>query len=333
MTIRIGINGFGRIGRIVLRQISRFKDIEVVGINDVASISVLAHLFQYDSTHGRYHGTVKASEKAITVDGHEISVFSSKEPSKIPWGDVNADIVLECSGIFTDKTTAGEHLKSGAKKVIISAPATNSDGTFVFGVNHQSYDPKKHTVVSNASCTTNCLAPVAYVLHKNFGIEKGFMTTIHSYTNDQKILDAPHKDLRRARSAATNQIPTTTGAAQAVGLVLPELKGKLDGMSIRVPTSNVSCIDFVCIVKKETDATAVNQALQKSAERELKNILGVETAPLVSSDFLGDTHSSIVDGPSTKAIGNLVKVLAWYDNEVGFSSRLLDLTKYIGERL
>lgn len=333
MGIRVGINGFGRIGRIILRTVRDWKNIEIVGINDVVPTDVLSHLFQFDSTHGRYPGKVTASEKSLQIDGKELPVFSSKDPSQIPWKEIKADIVLECSGFFTDRQKASEHLKGGAKKVIISAPATEPDATFVFGVNHQNYDPKKHTVVSNASCTTNCLAPLAYVLHKNFGIESGLMTTIHSYTNDQKILDAPHKDLRRARSGATNQIPTTTGAAKAVGLVLPELAGKLDGFAIRVPTANVSCTDFVCVVKKPVDTHTVTTALQKAAEEELKDILGVEMRPLVSSDFLGDRRSSIVDGASTKVVGPLVKTLAWYDNEVGFSCRMLDLSQYIGEKL
>lgn len=332
MTIRFGINGFGRIGRIVLRLARDHKNLECVGVNDVVATSILAHLFQYDSTHGRYPGRVAASNKALTIDGQEIPVFTSKEPSKIPWGDVGADIVLECSGFFTDKAGAMGHLQGGAKKVIISAPAKDPDATFVYGVNHQTFNPEKHTVISNASCTTNCLAPVVYVLHKSFGVESGFMTTIHSYTNDQKILDAPHKDLRRARSGATNQIPTTTGAAQAVGLVLPELKGKLDGLAIRVPTANVSCVDFVGVLKKETDVKTIHDVFQEAASRELKNILGVETLPLVSSDFLGDKRSSIVDAPSTKVQGHLVKVLAWYDNEVGFSQRMLDLASYIGHQ-
>lgn len=332
MAIRFGINGFGRIGRIVLRLARHNKNLQCVGINDVVPIPTLAHLFQYDSTHGRYSGRVATSEKALTVDGLEIPVFTSKEPAKIPWREVGADIVMECSGFFTDKAGASGHLNGGAKKIIISAPAKDPDATFVYGVNHRTFNPEKHTVVSNASCTTNCLAPVVYVLHKNFGVDSGFMTTIHSYTNDQKILDAPHKDLRRARSAAANQIPTTTGAAQAVGLVLPELKGKLDGLAIRVPTTNVSCVDFVGVLKKEADVQTVLDALTQAANGELKNILGVETLPLVSSDFLGDTRSSIVDALSTKTNGCLVKVLAWYDNEVGFSQRMLDLTQYIGEQ-
>ena len=334
MAIRVGINGFGRIGRLVYRAGYQRPGVEFVVVNDLpVGADVMAHLLKYDSNFGPLPATVTGQGDTVAVNGKPFKVVSFKNPAEIPWKDFGVQIVVESTGIFTDAEKAKGHLHDGVKKVIISAPAKNEDVTIVLGVNDAMYDPAKHQIISNASCTTNCLAPMVKVLKEAFGVTKGLMTTIHSYTNDQKILDAPHKDLRRARSAATNQIPTTTGAAQAVGLVLPELKGKLDGMSIRVPTSNVSCIDFVCIVKKETDATAVNQALQKSAERELKNILGVETAPLVSSDFLGDTHSSIVDGPSTKAIGNLVKVLAWYDNEVGFSSRLLDLTKYIGERL
>lgn len=316
-----------------MRLLREHGGVQCVGINDIAPLSTLAHLFKYDSTHGRYKGTVKAGEKTLTVDGKEIPVFQSKEPAKIPWGELGADIVMECSGRFTTKETAGEHLKGGAKKVIISAPAEGVDATFVVGVNHKSFDAAKHTIVSNASCTTNCLAPVAYILHKNFGIENGFMTTVHSYTNDQMILDAPHKDLRRARSGAANQIPTTTGAAKAVGLILPELKGKLDGIAIRVPTANVSCTDFVAQVRKSTDTAVVLAALQEAANGELKGILGVETEPLVSSDFLGDPRSSIVDGPTVKVIGPLVKVLAWYDNEAAFSRRMLDLAQYVGGHL
>lgn len=333
MTTRIGINGFGRIGRIVLRRLMQDSRLECAGINDIAPIATLSHLFRYDSTHGRYKGTVEAGENFLAIDGKKIPVFNSREPSQIPWNEVNAGIILECSGRFTDRASAGEHLKGGAKKVIISAPAADPDATFVFGVNHKNYNPEKQTVVSNASCTTNCLAPLAHILHKNFGFEKGFMTTVHSYTNDQQILDAPHKDLRRARAAAANQIPTTTGAAKAVGLVLPELAGKLDGFSIRVPTADVSCTDLVAVVKKETTAEAVNNAFEEAASGELKGVLGVETEPLVSSDFIGDPRSSIVDAPCTKAMGNLVKVIAWYDNEVGFSCRMLDLAKYMGERL
>lgn len=333
MAIRVGINGFGRIGRVILRYAKDHKNIQFVGINDIAPVATLAHLFQYDSTHGRYSGRVASSEKAITIDGREIPIFSSREPAKIPWRDVGADIVLECSGFFTDRKGAAEHLKGGAKKVIISAPAKEPDATFVYGVNHKQYDPEKHTVVSNASCTTNCLAPMAYVVHKNFGIERGFMTTIHSYTNDQKILDAPHSDWRRARAGAMSQIPTTTGAAKAVGLVLPELKGKLDGFAIRVPTANVSCTDLVAVVKKEVTVEKLVETLQDAAAGELKGILGVETLPLVSQDFLGDTRSSIIDVLSTKVNGNLIKLLSWYDNEVGFSCRMLDLTEWIGQKL
>ncbi|MDO8494200.1 MAG: type I glyceraldehyde-3-phosphate dehydrogenase [Deltaproteobacteria bacterium] len=333
MSIRVGINGFGRIGRIALRLVKEYPDLQIVAVNDVVPADTLAHLFEFDSTHGRYKGDVAHDNNSLRIDGKKIPLFSGREPTAIPWKEVGADIVLECSGFFTTKETAQGHLKSGVKKVIISAPATGQDATFVYGVNHKNYDSAKHTVISNASCTTNCLAPMVYVLHKNFGVEKGFMTTVHSYTNDQKILDAPHKDLRRARAGAANQIPTTTGAAKAVGEVLPELKGKLDGMSIRVPTSNVSCTDLVAVLKKEATADQVNAALKSAAAGELKGVLGVEERELVSSDFLGDRRSSIIDAPSTKANGTLVKVLSWYDNEVGFSYRLLDMTKYIGERL
>lgn len=332
MATKIGINGFGRIGRIVLRAAQNNSQIEIVGINDIAPITSLAHLLQYDSSHGRFPADVVAGEKTLTIDGREIPVFASREPSQIPWGNVGADIVLECSGIFTARDKAAAHLAGGAKKVIVSAPATDPDATFVFGVNHADFDSAKHTIVSNASCTTNCLAPMAYVLHKTFGIESGFMTTIHSYTNDQQTLDAPHKDLRRARAAAINQIPTSTGAAKAVGLVLPELKGKLDGFAIRVPTANVSCTDLVAQVKRAASAAEVNAALKEASKGDLKGILGFEEAPLVSSDFNGDPRSSIIDAACTKAIGNMVKVLSWYDNEVGFSHRMLDMAAYIGKK-
>lgn len=332
MAIKIGINGFGRIGRIVLRAAQNNNQIEIVAINDIAPVASLAHLLKYDSSHGRFAADVAAGEKTLTINGREIPVFASREPSQIPWGKVGADIVLECSGIFTARDKAAAHLVGGAKKVIISAPATDPDATFVFGVNHADFDPAKHTVVSNASCTTNCLAPMAFVLHKTFGIESGFMTTIHSYTNDQQTLDAPHKDLRRARAAAINQIPTSTGAAKAVGLVLPELNGKLDGFAVRVPTANVSCTDLVVQVRKPVGAAEVNAALKEASKGDLKGILGFEEAPLVSSDFNGDPRSSIIDAACTKAIGNMVKVLSWYDNESGFSHRMLDMAACIGRK-
>ena len=331
MTMRIGINGFGRIGRLALRLAQSRKEIEIVGVNDIAPAATLAHLFQFDSVHGRFQGTVQNDETSMTINGKKIRVTAEKDPTKLPWKDLKADVVLECTGKFTSQDDASLHLKAGAKKVIISAPSKGGAPTFVIGVNHKNYDPKKDDVVSNASCTTNCLAPVAYVLHKAFGIEKGLMTTIHSYTNDQHILDAPHKDLRRARAGAANQIPTSTGAAKAVGLVLPELAGKLDGFAIRVPTANVSCVDLVCTLKKEATVETINGALKKAAEGELKNILAFEERPLVSSDFIGNSNSSIVDAQSTKVIGNLVKVLSWYDNEIGFTHRLLDLAQYIGK--
>jgi len=333
MTIRIGINGFGRIGRVALRMAQTRKNVEIVGINDVAPTATLAHLFQFDSVHRRYPGTVEHEDNALIVDGRKIKITCEKDPTKLPWKELKVDLVLECTGKFTDRAGAAQHLTAGAKKVIISAPGKGDDGTFVIGVNHQNYDPTKHHVVSNASCTTNCLAPIAWVLHKNFEIERGFMTTIHSYTNDQEILDAPHKDLRRARAGAQNQIPTTTGAAKAVGLVLPELAGKLDGLAIRVPTPNVSCVDLVCTVKKPATVEAVNNAFKEAAKGSLKNILAFEAKELVSSDFMGDVHSATVDGPSTKVIGNLVKVIGWYDNEIGFTARLLDLSEWIGDRL
>lgn len=334
MTLKIGINGFGRIGRIVTRlALEQGNDVEIVGINDLTSAEMLAHLFKYDSVHRQFDGDVQVSEGALTLNGKKIRITAEKDPSQLPWKELGAQIVLECTGKFTGKEGAMQHVKAGASKVIISAPSKDCDATFVVGVNHESFDPEKHTVISNASCTTNCLAPVAATLHQAFGIEQGFMTTIHSYTNDQHILDAPHKDLRRARAGAMSQIPTTTGAAKAVGLVLPELKGKLDGMAVRVPTPNVSCVDLVCTLSKSTTAEEVNKALKESANGPLSGILGVEDSLLVSSDFIGNRTSSIVDAASTKVIGNMVKVLSWYDNEVGFSARLLDLVQHVNKRM
>jgi len=333
MALRVAINGFGRIGRMVLRAACKDKNIEFVAINDLTSAATLAHLFKYDSVHGTFPGKVEAKDDQLIINGKAIKIFAVKNPEELPWKKEKVDIVLECTGIFTDRAKAELHLKAGAKKVIISAPATNEDITIVMGVNHHLYDPKKHNIISNASCTTNCLAPVAKVLHETFGIEKGLVTTVHSYTNDQNILDLPHKDLRRARAGAMSMIPTTTGAAKAVSLVLPELKGKLDGMAIRVPTPNVSVVDLVVTLKKKTDAAKVNAALKKASKGALKGVLGFEEAPLVSIDYNGNQLSSIVDASCTKVQdGNLVKVLSWYDNECGFSNRVVDLMKLIASK-
>jgi glyceraldehyde 3-phosphate dehydrogenase len=331
MAIRIGINGFGRIGRNMLRASFDDPAVEYVAVNDITDAKTLAHLLKYDSVLGTFKAEVKATDDSILVNGKAIRVLAEKEVGKLPWKDLGVSIVIESTGKYTKRPDVVPHIeKGGASKVIVSAPATDPDVTLVLGVNEKSYDPAKHHVISNASCTTNCLAPVVKVLHGEFGVEKGFMTTIHSYTNDQKILDAPHKDLRRARAAAISQIPTTTGAAKAVGLVIPELKGKIDGFSVRVPTPNVSIVDFVAVLKKPTTAEEVNAAFKRAAEGPLKGILGVTDEPLVSVDFMGDRRSGIVDTLSTKVIdGNLVKVIAWYDNEWGYSCRLVDLVKFI----
>jgi len=331
MALRIGINGFGRIGRNMLRASWNDPTIEYVAVNDITDAKTLAHLLKYDSVLGRFKEDVKATEDAILVNGKKIRVLAEKEIGNLPWKDLGVTVVIESTGKYTKRQDVIQHIeKGGAAKVIVSAPATDPDITLVLGVNETSYDPSKHHVLSNASCTTNCLAPVVKVLQDEYGIERGFMTTIHSYTNDQKILDAPHKDLRRARAAAVSQIPTTTGAAKAVGLVMPELKGKIDGTAIRVPTPNVSIVDFVAVVKKPAKAEEVNAAFQKAAAGPLKGILGYTDEPLVSVDFMGDTHSGVVDGLSTKVIdGTLLKVMAWYDNEWGYSCRLVDLAKYI----
>ena len=334
MATKIGINGFGRIGRCVLRAGLKNPDLEFVGINDLTDPSTLAHLLKYDSVHGTLDVDVKATDKGIRVGGKEIQVLSVRDPGELPWADLGVEIALECTGLFRDKEKAELHRKAGAKKVIISAPAKGEDLTVVMGVNHDKYDPQNHNVLSNASCTTNCLAPFAKVLNDTFGIEKGLMTTIHSYTNDQRILDLPHKDLRRARAAALSMIPTTTGAAKAVGLVLPDLQGKLDGMSIRVPTPNVSVVDLVAVLGKTTSVSEVNGALKEAAEGNLKGILAVCEEPLVSSDFNGSAYSSIVDAHVTSVMeGNLVKVLSWYDNETGFSNRMLDLCLLVAKDL
>ena len=334
MTTRIGINGFGRIGRCILRAGWKNPDLEFVGINDLTDAATLAHLLKYDSVHGTFNAKVKAVDDAIVVGDKKIRVLSVRDPAELPWKKLRVDVVFECTGLFRDKAKAEAHRKAGAKKVIISAPAKGEDLTVVMGVNDDKYNPKKHHILSNASCTTNCLAPVAKVLNDTFGIEKGLMTTIHSYTNDQRILDLPHKDLRRARAAAESMIPTTTGAAKAVGLVLPELQGKLDGMSIRVPTPNVSVVDLVAVLKKGATVEKVNQALKKAASGKMKGILSFCEEPLVSIDFNGNNHSSIVDASLTTVMdGNMVKVISWYDNETGFSHRMLDLTLLIAKDL
>ena len=333
MAIRVAINGFGRIGRMVFRAALREKGIEIVAINDLTDSATLAHLLKYDSVHGAFNAKVEANGDELVVNGKAIRIYKERDPAALPWKKEKVDLVLESTGLFTAREKAELHLKAGARKVIISAPASGEDITIVMGVNSNLYDPKKHNIISNASCTTNCLAPVAKVLHETFGIEKGLVTTVHSYTNDQNILDLPHKDLRRARAAALSMIPTTTGAAKAVSLVLPELKGKLDGMAIRVPTPNVSVVDLVAVVKKKTDVEKVNAAMKKASRGALKGILGFEEAPLVSVDFNGCLLSSTVDAACTKVLdGNMVKVLSWYDNERGFSQRVVDLMKLIASK-
>lgn len=333
MTTKVAINGFGRIGRNILKCILKDKecsDIEVVAINDLTDAATLAHLFKYDSIQGISPHAVEGKDNQLRVDGKSIQILSVRNPEELPWKDLGIDVVIESTGLFTKREGASKHLTAGAKKVIISAPATDPDVTVVLGVNEGVYDPGKHNIISNASCTTNCLAPVAKVLNDKLGIRKGLMTTIHSYTNDQKILDLPHTDLRRARAASLSMIPTTTGAAKAVALVLPELKGKLDGMAIRVPTPNVSLIDLVAEVARDTSRDEVNQLFKEASENELKGILRYEEEPLVSVDYNGAEDSSIIDAPSTKVIEkNLVKVLAWYDNEWGYSSRTKDVLKYL----
>ncbi len=334
MAIRVAINGFGRIGRNFLRTSWGQKELEIVALNDLTDAKTLAHLLKYDSVHGIFSADVTSGNGSITVDGKEIKAFAVTEPEKLPWKDMMVDIVIESTGRFVDRPNAARHLDAGAKWVIISAPAKEPDATICMGVNEEILDPTKHKVISNASCTTNCLAPVAKVLHTEFGIVKGLMTTIHSYTNDQRILDLPHKDLRRARAAALNMIPTTTGAAKAVGIVLPELKGKLNGMSIRVPTPNVSVIDLVAELGKSVTAEEINSSLKRAADGPMKSFLQYSEEPLVSSDLNGNPHSSIVDAASTMVLdGNLAKVLAWYDNEWGYSTRLRDLILYIMKRI
>ncbi len=334
MTLRIGINGFGRIGQTILRANLRRKDLQIVAVNDLRPAEIGAHFLKYDSVHGRLGRDVRVDGQKVVVDGAPIQFVAHRDPAQIAWKDFGVNVVLECTGKFTDRAGASAHFAGGAKKVLISAPGKDSDCTLVLGVNENTYNPGQHHIVSNASCTTNCLAPVVKVLHENLGVVRGFMTTIHSYTNDQNILDASHSDLRRARAGALSQIPTSTGAAKSIGLVIPELKGKFDGQSIRVPTPNVSCVDLVAEVKTATTPEAVNAMLRQASEASLKGLLGYSIEPLVSADYNGDAHSGVVDALSTKVIdGTLVKVLVWYDNETGFSNRMIDLAGYVGERL
>lgn len=335
MTTRVGINGFGRIGRQSMKaMLERYpQELEIVAINDLTDTHTNAHLLKYDSTYGRFPGEVETTEDSLIVNGHKMKVLSYRDPGQIPWGELGVEIVIESVGIFTDADKAGAHLRGGAKKVIISAPAKGEDLTIVLGVNEHMYDPAKHSIISNASCTTNCLAPAAKVLNDAFGIERGLMNTIHSYTNDQRLQDQVHKDLRRARAAAANIIPTSTGAARALALVIPELKGRFDGMSLRVPTITVSVVDFVATIRQEATRDAINDAFKAAAAGPLKGILDYTDEPLVSTDFRGDSHSSIIDGLSTMVTGgNMVKVIAWYDNEWGYSTRVADLTHFIAQK-
>ena len=330
MAIRIGINGFGRIGRVFFRTLAGHPEFEVVGINDLTDTATLAHLLKYDSVHGRFQGTVQAGPDTLIINGRTIKVLAAKDPAELPWKALGVEYVVESTGHFTDRAGAGKHIAAGAKKVVISAPSKDPDVMIVLGVNEGSYKPAEHHIVSNASCTTNCLAPVVKVLHDTFGVKRGQMTTIHSYTNDQKILDFPHKDLRRARAGALSMIPTSTGAAKAIGIVMPELKGKIDGFSMRVPTPNVSVVDFVCELGKAADEKAVNAALKAASLGAMKGILGYTEEPLVSIDFNGSSESSTVDAGCTKVIdGTLAKVIAWYDNEMGYSCRLRDLITFM----
>ncbi len=335
MAIRVGINGFGRIGRQVLKAtIENYPDdIDVVAFNDLGDLDTMAHLFRYDSNYGVYPGTVEVADGALIVDGREIKALSERDPARLPWGDMAVDVVIESTGIFRDKASASKHLSAGAKKVIISAPAKGEDITVVLGVNQDKYDANAHHILSNASCTTNCLAPPAKVVNDAFGIQQGFMTTIHSYTNDQSILDLPHSDLRRARAAAVNMIPTSTGAAQAVALVVPELQGKFDGMAVRVPTPTGSLVDFVASVERAPSKTELIDAFEEAAAGPMNGYLDVSHEPLASSDYIGNPHSSIIDALATDVAGNLVKVITWYDNEWGYSCRTADLTKFVGDRL
>jgi glyceraldehyde 3-phosphate dehydrogenase len=334
MSIRVAINGFGRIGRNVLRRAKESgAALDFVAVNDLTDTKTLAHLLRYDSVHREYPGTIEGREGALIVDGDEITVLSEKDPASLPWRDLGVDIVIESTGRFTSRDDAAKHLEAGARKVMISAPAKNEDITIVLGVNENRYDSSQHHVVSNASCTTNCLAPMVKVLLDEFGFKRGLMNTVHSYTNDQQILDLPHKDLRRARAAAMSIIPTTTGAAKATGLVLPELKGKIDGMSMRVPTPDVSIVDLTCELGKSATIESINAAYRSAAEGRLKGIIAYEETELVSVDFIGNPHSAIIDAASTNVVEGLVKVIGWYDNEWGYSSRCVDLAVYMGERL
>lgn len=332
MTLKLAINGFGRIGRLVFRTAVKRQDIEIVAVNDLTDAAMLAHLLKYDSVHGTFDAEVTSEGEYLVVDGKNVRVYAEKDPANLPWGELDVDIVIESTGRFTNYEAAHKHVEAGAKKVIVSAPGKEMP-TYVMGVNHENYDATHDVIVSNASCTTNCLAPVAKVLDEQFGIKRGMMTTVHSYTNDQRILDLPHKDYRRARAAAQSMIPTTTGAAVAVAKVLPQLKGKLDGMAIRVPTPNVSLVDLVVELEKEVNAETVNEALREASEHELKGILAYSELPLVSIDYNGNVSSSTVDSLSTMVLeGNLVKVLAWYDNESGYSTRVVDLAEYMAEQ-
>ena len=335
MPVRVGINGFGRIGRNIMRAALGDTSIDFVAVNDLTNAATLAHLLKYDSVLGNLHGNVEAKKDTISVDGDEFKVLQHRDPAQLPWKDLGVDVVFESTGLFTERSAAAKHIEAGAKRVVITAPAKGPDITLVLGVNDELYDPATHHIISNASCTTNCLAPLAKVLHESFGIKRGWMTTIHSYTNDQQLLDLPHKDLRRARAAALSMIPTTTGAAAAVGEVLPELKGKLDGISMRVPTPNVSCVDLAAVMNRNVTAEEVNAALQAAAEGPLKGILACSYEELVSIDFKGNPHSSIVDTAYTKVMdGDFLKVLSWYDNEWGYSNRCVDLLrKLVAKRL
>lgn len=335
MTIRVGINGFGRIGRQVLKAIREYYPnvIDVVAFNDLGELNTMAHLFRYDSNYGVYAGSVEAADGALIVDGDEIKALSERDPAQLPWGELGVEVVIESTGIFTDKASASKHIAAGASKVIISAPAKGEDITIVLGVNQDWYDPASHHVLSNASCTTNCLAPAAKVVNDAFGIRQGFMTTIHSYTNDQQILDLPHSDLRRARAAAVNMIPTSTGAAQAVALVVPELQGKFDGMAVRVPTPTGSLVDFVASVDRRPGKSELIDAFEEAAAGPMRGYLDVSHEPLVSTDYIGNPHSSVIDALATDVAGDLVKVITWYDNEWGYSCRTADLTKFVGDRL
>lgn len=335
MAIRVGVNGFGRIGRQVVKTMrENYPDeIDIVAFNDLGDLNTMAHLFRYDSTYGRYNGTVEVKDGALIVDGDEIKALSERDPANLPWGELNVDIVIESTGIFRDKASASKHIQAGAKKVIISAPAKGEDLTIVLGVNQDKYDPANHHVVSNASCTTNCLAPAAKVVNDLYGIKSAYMTTIHSFTADQNILDLPHKDLRRARTASQNIIPTSTGAAQAVALVIPELDGKFDGMAVRVPTPTGSLVDLVAVVEKPADKDELIAAFEEAASGAMKGYLAVSYEPLVSTDYIGNSYSSTIDADSTSVMGNLVKVITWYDNEWGYASRVADLTKFMGDKL